>query len=483
MKDMIAAPPLYIDLDGTLIRTDLAQEMLVRGMADPVHIPGILRIMFGAGRSHLKRHLAERVDFAADRLPYVEEVVRYATEARAMGRRVVLATAADRIAAEKVAAHLGVFDAILASEPGHNLKSDAKLAAIRDHAGGPFEYIGNSTADVPIWRDAARRGFVNAPRSALAALGDPALRSLQIEDRKPFWRAALKAMRPHQWAKNALVLLPLLLSHGYGDAGLVLISLLAFLAFSLCASGIYVINDLVDIEADRAHPRKCRRPFAAGTLSPLAGVGLATGLVAIGAVGGMGLAGPGFGAMLLLYVALTCAYSFYLKQYSTIDVVVLALLYTMRIVAGAVAIGAPLSPWLLNFSFFFFLSLAYLKRYIELSKAKVPGRIASRNYDTSEADFLGSFGIANGGMAILTLALYLNSDVVVQTYAGPELLWLICPLMSFWIYRTWLWARRGRIDDDPVLYALKDPVSRLTILLTAALVVAGRYIPLEGLFP
>lgn len=484
MKDRAAATPLYIDLDGTLIRSDLAQEMLVRGMTRPLQMPRILALLLGGGRARLKRHLAETVDFAADRLPYVPAVIAHARAARAEGRPVILATAADRLAAEKVAGHLGLFDAVLASDPGRNLKSEAKLEAIRDHAkGGPFEYIGNAHADVPIWREAALRGFVNAPASAVAALGEAGHRSLQVDDRPPMWRAAFRAMRPHQWAKNALVLLPLLLSHGYANPALVMISLMAFLAFSLCASGIYIVNDLVDIEADRAHPRKSSRPFAAGTLSPLAGVCLAAGLVGAGLLGGLVLAGPAFGVILMLYILLTSAYSFHIKQKSTIDVVTLAVLYAMRIVAGSVAIGAPLSPWLLNFSLFFFLSLAYLKRYIEMIRAPSPGRVASRNYDTSEADILAVFGIVNGGLAILTLSLYLNSDVVTAIYAGPQLLWLVCPLMTFWIYRTWLWARRGMIDDDPVLFALKDGISRITILIVAALVVAARYIPLHGVFP
>ena len=473
--------PLYIDLDGTLIRTDLAQEMLVQAAARPEHLAALTRLMAHREWSRVKRYLAEHVDFGPESLPYVAAVIDHAKTARALGRRVVLATAADSIAAHKIAEHLGIFDAVLASEPGSNLKSAAKLEAIRQDAGSDnFEYIGNSTDDIPIWEAAAAQGYVNAPRGITPGPADRANTGIVVEDQAPVWRVLLKAMRPHQWTKNALLFVPMILSASYSEPSNFLLVLVAFLTFSFCASAIYIVNDLLDIEADRAHRSKRNRPFAAGALLPVAGVKAAIALLAVGLLGGFGLVGVAFGLVLVGYVGLTFSYSLYLKQFSTVDVVTLALLYSVRLLAGAVAISVPLSPWLLNFALVFFLGLAYLKRYIEIARSTGTGRIGKRNYETDEIDFIAMFGIANSALAILTLSLFLNSDTVTETYASPYALWLLLPLFAQWTFRTWIWAKRGKIDDDPVVFALKDRQSRMIIGLCVVLIVVAQRIPIGG---
>lgn len=475
--------PLFVDLDGTLVRTDVAEEMLARGMRSPRAMARALAALRGSGLGGLKRALSKEVGFRADLLPYDPDVLAYIRAARQAGRLVVLATAADHEVAEEVAAYTGLFDQILASNPGRNLKGKAKLAAIQALSGdGPFEYLGDSNADLPIWQAAAYRGFARVPAAARAmATGDQV--TLRPGPVPSVWRALRKAMRPHQWAKNVLVLAPLLFTHLYGDPLSVLHAVLAFGIFSICASSVYLVNDVLDIEADRAHETKRNRPFAAGHLRPRTGVVASFVLLGTALGLGFGVLGTAFGLALLTYVVLTTAYSFWLKIYSTVDVVALALLYTLRIVAGAVALGTFPSPWLLTFSMFFFLSLAYLKRYIELSKVKDTRGLPSRNYWATDLTVVQIFGISNGALSLLTLAEYVSSLDVIERYTTPGILWLIIPVMMFWTYRTWMWANRGKIGDDPVVFAIKDRISRITGLIVLVIFIAARYLNLEGLMP
>ncbi len=477
------AMPLFVDLDGTLVRTDVAQELLVRGLAGIRHI-GALAGAAMQGRNRLKAVSAQVVEFRADLLPYRPEVLDYIAKARKQGRPVILATAADTQVAQAVADYLQLFDGILASDMGRNLKGAVKLAAIQAYCGGgPFEYLGDSGADIPIWQAAERPGFVapTGPARAYAAAHEDKA-ALVVPADQGQARALWKAMRPHQWVKNVLVFLPLIVSHSYTDPAMLLLALLAFVVFSLCASSVYLINDLVDIDADRVHPTKRHRPFAAGTLRPVTGV-LAAAAMTLGAMllafGGMGLV---FGLVLLAYMALTSAYSLWLKQYSTVDVVVLALLYTMRIVAGAAACMIVPSEWLLSFSLFFFLSLAYMKRYIELARVGHDRKLPSRNYQASDLTIVQTFGIANGALSLLTLAQYMASPQVQQLYAFPQALWLAVPLMMFWTYRTWMWASRGKVGDDPVVFAIKDRISQITVVLVVLVILLARNFQPDWIF-
>lgn len=474
--------PLYVDLDGTLVKTDIAQELLVGAVRVPSALPAILRAGFESGASGIKRAIWSEERFHPELLPYDQEVLAHLRKARAEGRRVVLATAADRQVAEAVAAYLGLFDAILASDPGQNLKGAAKLAAIQaDCGGGPFEYLGDSAADIPIWQAAARAGFVAPTGAARAYAARSASGATLVTDAAPpIWRGLWKAMRPHQWAKNVLIFLPLFFAHEYTDAAVVANVMIGFVAMSLMASAVYIINDLLDIPADRRHRVKRNRPFAAGLVRPVHGVSAALAFVMLALALAFGVVGFGFGVILSVYFATTTAYSFVLKQYSTIDVIVLSLLYTVRIVAGAAACGIALSPWLLTFSLFFFVSLAYMKRFIELDSVAEDAKLPNRNYQGAEVASVQIFGIANAAAALLTLAQYLNTPIARETYGARDILWLAVPLMMFWMYRTWMWAVRGKVGDDPVVFALTDRISQVTLVAVLTVFLAARYFDFEG---
>lgn len=474
--------PLFVDMDGTLIKTDIAQELLVQSFKSWSHITHLAKLAL-SGRSHIKRFLAENNEFSAELLPYNEEVVDYIKAEKAKGRKLILATASDEIIATQVASHLGLFDDVMASSPGSNLKGKNKLLAIKESSNGEFEYIGDSNADLPIWAEATASGFVNPPKPAANIEKDSEKISFSLINKPSTLKTIVKAMRPHQWAKNALVFVPLIFSHSYTDPRLILLALTTFFAFSLCASAIYIINDLLDIEADRAHTKKRKRPFAAGSLTPVKGVITSFILLAIPLIFCSVYLSYKVTFVIVTYILLTNLYSFYLKHYSTIDVITLTCLYTIRIIGGGVAVSASLSPWLLNFSLFFFLSLAYMKRYIELSSNKSGKKLSGRNYDVGEMDVILTTGIVNGGLAVLTLSMYLNSDFVISSYMSPQVLWLICPLLMFWIYRAWMWAKREKIDDDPVVFALKDRISLVTVMLTGMLVIVSKFLDITTLLP
>lgn len=474
--------PIFVDMDGTLVKTDVAHELLLQSMKSAGKFFHLCKLVT-AGFSHIKHYLASNTEFSVENLPYNSEVLSYIEEQKQAGRKIILATATDSIIAEQVAAHVAIFDDVISSTPGNNLKGKAKLTAIQSYVdGGEFEYIGDAKVDMPIWRAATTASFVGVSASARAQVSDKASHGLVASSGKEGRiKSLLKAMRPHQWAKNALVFLPLIFSHTYNNLDAVIAALLTFVVFSLAASGIYLINDLLDIEADRAHAKKRKRPFAAGNLLPFDGVIASIILVTLPLLICINFLNAWVLAVVIVYLILTNVYSFYLKHFSTVDVVALTCLYTIRIIAGGVAIGAVLSPWLINFSLFFFLSLAYMKRYIELSNTKKNGKIKGRNYDVGEMDVMQTTGIVNSGLAILTLSMYLNDQFVVEAYASPKVLWMILPLLMIWVYRAWLWVKRGKIDDDPVVFALKDRVSVVTVALGGVLVMFAKFVPLAGL--
>ena len=479
--------PLYVDLDGTLVKTDIAQELLVRAFRFPEALKAGLSAV-PKGISPLKHALAHHVPLDAKRLPYRPGVLDHIAAARAAGRRVVLATAADQRVAEQVAEHLQIFDAVLASTPKLNLKSEAKLAAIKADARAhsdseAFEYLGDSRADLVIWEAATLRGFAQMPNGAEPLAKDSGQVSLMLPSDGGLARPLIKAMRPHQWSKNVLVFLPLLFAHLYFVPGSLILSLVAFMAFSLCASAVYLVNDLLDIEADRAHATKHLRPFASGRIRPLHGCVVAAVLFLAALALGFGGAGPWFGVVLVLYILMTNIYSFWLKSHSTIDVVILALLYTTRIVAGAAALKVVPSPWILTFSLFFFLSLAYMKRYIELCDVESDDQLPARGYWSSDLNVIRTFGISNAALSLLTLAEYVSAPEIQGRYQSPGLLWIMIPMMMFWSYRTWLKATRGQVGGDPVVFALKDRVSRATGVAVLMVVILANQVNLGWMLP
>lgn len=462
-------PPLVVDLDGTLCRTDTLHEMLLREVAhDPAmlrHLPGWL----SDGRAALKARLADRGVLNTSELPLNAAVIDLVRQARAEGRTTVLVSAADQRQVDAVAEATGLFDAAHGSDGVRNLKGPEKAAFLRGLYGDRgFDYVGDSSADVAVWQAARTAITVGAPERLRREAEAAADTAEHIGREGSRGRAMLRAMRPHQWSKNALLFLPLLAAQEPGALPQVI---LGFLAFCLTASAVYVINDLLDLAADRAHPRKRNRPFAAGDLSAATGLAMASGLILVAALLGTATGNPFFIAVLAVYLVLTFAYSLALKRLLMIDVLTLAGLYTIRIVAGGAAGGIDLSPWMLGFSMFLFLSLAAVKRQAELTDQLQTGRASTgRAYETEDLPVLRGIALSAGQSAILVLALYLSTSTVRELYAFPGLLWLVCPLLLYWILRMVMKTHRGEMTDDPIVFAATDRVSLGVVLLIAALV-------------
>lgn len=466
---------LIVDLDGTLLRGDLLAESFFAVLKhNPVSALVAASALLG-GRARLKRALAQRANLDVASLPYDDEVLALIREHRDSGRRVVLATASDERLAHAVASHLGVFDDVWASDGTDNLKGARKRALIEERVGGrPWTYVGDAEADVPIWRGAPGAIAV-APAGRIARWKSQGLsftRELVREAASP--RALVAALRPHQWAKNLLLFVPLFLAHRPAAEEWVR-ALLAFVAFCLVASAAYVANDLMDLAADRRHPKKRHRPFAAGKIPLFVGLVLTPALLLGGAVVAAFLPLP-FAGALAVYAVLTVAYSWRLKQLLVVDVVVLAGLYTLRLVAGSLAADVEMSFWLSAFSLFIFSSLALAKRHTELGlwAAENKTTVAGRGYVVDDRTQVGSLGAAAGYVAVLVLALYIHSDDVRRLYERPTVLWGVLPLLLYWINRVWVLAARGTLHDDPIVFALRDRASWVVAMLAGALVLLAR---------
>jgi 4-hydroxybenzoate polyprenyltransferase/phosphoserine phosphatase len=470
--------PIFIDLDGTLIRTDIFVEaMLSLLKANPLKIFSLVGWAM-RGRSVAKTMVARQVRLDPSTLPYNQDVISLLTRERTAGRRIVLATAAHWKHARSVAKHLGIFDEVLASNARQNLKGKTKLRRIQSAVQqGPFTYGGDNKSDRPIWRAAETAIFVNAPRRDVVEADARGVTEANFTDNAVASRELLRAVRPHQWAKNALLAVPLFTSHSYFVPAAVLSTAIAFVCFCLCASGVYLLNDMLDIEADRRHRTKRRRPFAQGNLSLKLGLAGAA-LFPIAAFGlSLATLPLRFSLTLLIYYFLTNAYSLKLKSISTLDVFALSGLYTLRVIAGAMAIGVVLSSWLALFSLFFFLSLAYLKRYSELYELGEKGA-PGRGYSGMDRDSVFALGVANGVASTLIMALYVQSEEVRKLYHTPTILLLVCVGLLYWLNRAWVGARRGKIHEDPVVFAFRDRISRYVGLLLVLVVVAAKYIRL-----
>ena len=471
-----AQQPLVVDLDGTLLRSDLLYET---GFACPPSLTNIWRLLraLTQGKAALKATLAETttVDYAL--LPYDEEVLALIAAARAQGRPVILATAANVRHAEGVCRHLGVFDGYIASDDVINLKGDAKAAALVERFGaGGFEYVGNDAADLPVWKVSGGAVTVRTPERVLTKLAQLRIPSRALPAEKPGLKDWLRALRVHQYSKNVLLFVALLTSHTYTDAGAILRVCVAFAAFSLCASAIYIVNDLVDLQSDRAHPTKRSRPFASGRIPLAHAVPASALLIAAGIAMAFAVSLKSVGT-LLIYLALTTAYSFVLKRKMIIDVITLAALYTIRVIAGSVADGVELSEWLLAFSMFIFMGLALIKRATELVVRRnlELGDSASRNYKAGDETVVVAMAAAAGFNALTVLSLFIASPAVQSHYRTPELLWLVPPLILYWYLRALMLAWRGMLADDPIVFALRDPISRLAVLMMIGVVVAASF--------
>lgn len=455
--------PLVIDLDGTLLRSDLLLETGLEFLRDqPQRCLQPLAWLW-RGKAELKQQLAQATELDVSVLPYDQSVLDLIRSERARGRWVVLATASHRRLADRVAAHLGVFDEVLATEEGRNLSAETKREVlVKAYGERGFDYVGNSRDDLPVWR-AARAGYV---ANAAPVLHEEARRETEVAgvlgDGLPQWRDWRQVLRLHQWLKNLLLFVPLLAAHRYGSLPLVADALLAFLCFGLCASSVYILNDLLDLRDDRRHLRKRRRPFAAGRVPVRSGLLLFPVLLVASFVLAWWQLPPAFAGTLAVYYALTLAYSLVLKRLMVIDVMALASLYTLRIIAGAMALAIPLSFWLLAFSMFLFLSLALVKRFAELYAARAEGsagQTRGRGYFPADLEMIASLGASAGYMAVMVLALYINDGATALLYRHQEIIWLACPLLLTWVTRVWMLAHRGEMHDDPVIFALRDRFS------------------------
>lgn len=466
-------PVLAVDLDGTLLRSDMLHESLWGALAVRSRLILTAALALFQGRAALKASLADNVVIDPSTLPYDERVLQRIREWRAKGGSVVLVTATDVRLAKAVADHLGVFNAVHGSTADRNLKGAEKSALlVAEYGREGFVYMGDSRADLAVWSEAAEAITVGADasvRRAVDAMGRP---SEHIPARGGDWSSMLRALRPHQWLKNLLVFVPILADPAHGGWEWTW-AFAAFASLSLAASAGYVINDLLDLADDRTHPRKCKRPFAAGDLSVATGTRMVPVLLLLSFAIAATQSAP-LVVVVLIYFTLTMAYSLRLKRHSIVDICTLAGLYTIRIVAGAVAIGVFLSVWLLAFSMFTFFALAAAKRLGELSDADAAGRtVTRRGYTVEDRRILSQMATSAGYVGVLVLALYIDEPAVQDRFGAHRLFWGVCALLIFWISRLVLIANRGEMDDDPLIWALKDPVSRWTVAIIAALVMGA----------
>lgn len=464
---------LCVDLDGTLLATDLLWESLLSATRRDVSTLVFAPVWLMRGRATLKRRLADLAELDYARLPYRAETLSFVIGERDRGRCVVLATASDRRLAMGVANHLQIFSDVLASDGVVNLKGQAKAAELISRYGaGNYDYIGDSRADIASWTSAADAITVGvSPTHKVKHLRQ--LTPLIAQPLTQQLRTLLRALRPHQWLKNLLLFVPLLGAHRL-DWPTISAAVTAFASLSLCASGGYALNDLLDLGADRRHPRKKSRPFAAGRLSIRTGVLMLASLWVAGFMLARTLPWQ-FSALIAAYLVSTAAYSIRLKREPVLDVLFLAGLYVLRVVGGGWSTGVAVSTWLLAFTLFICLSLAYLKRFIEVraqqvgSSAVVPGR----GYVPDDASWLQSAGLASAYSSVLVLALYVNNPDVMRLYTRPDRLLLICPLLLYGATKVWLSAQRSEIHDDPLVAVVADPASYILLALIAAVVVSA----------
>lgn len=466
--------PLVVDLDGTLLKSDMLHECFWNAFGTNWRIPVLSITSIMHGKAALKSYLSSEANINVSTMPYDNEVINYIQAHRIKGGRTALVTASNQVLADNIAKHLQIFDEVHGSDEDTNLKGSAKANFLIERFGeGKFIYMGDAFADLPIWRVSGKVVTVNANQSLRRQsnlLGKP-IEHL-ITTAKSL-RLYLKAFRPHQWLKNILIFMPMLAAHQFNSITFIS-CLLAFIAFSLVASSVYVLNDLFDLNVDREHPRKRLRPFASGEISIAYGGFLALGLLA----GGIVIASFLDWKFLLIvsaYYVLTSIYSLVLKRKIVVDICTLAGLYTIRIVAGGVAAGIELSVWLLAFSIFFFLSLAAIKRQAELVDLLKRGvlTVKGRGYHVEDLPIISSISLAAGYISVLILALYVNSANVQELYDFPYALWGNCCVLLYWLTRMVLITHRGSMYDDPVVFILKDRLSKICFVVMLGFFIAG----------
>jgi 4-hydroxybenzoate polyprenyltransferase/phosphoserine phosphatase len=450
--------PLVVDLDGTLLRTDLFLESTLRLIKQTPWIALFIPLWLLRGRAYLKHKIFQRVQIDAALLPSHEELLTWLRDEKARGRRLVLATASNYHQALSVVEPLRLFDTVLGSDGQRNLKGRKKLQTIVEVCGKEFDYVGNSSSDLAIWRGCRHAILVNTTRRVerSARRGGNVVRVFPRS--LTHFREALRSMRFYQWVKNLLLFVPAITSHTIFDVSVAGNAALAFLSFGFAASAGYILNDLLDLEEDRRHPTKKQRPFASGRTFVGSGMLLALASLSASAVIAAWVPRAFVGA-LVAYLILTSLYSLFLKRLLVVDVLTLALLYTLRVVAGSAATGIVLSPWLLSFAFFLFLSLAFSKRAADLIQHQQDNRktVPGRGYVTTDLDAVCIAGMCSGFLSSLVLALYINSESVQLLYRRPIFLWGLQPILLYYISRLWMICRRGELTEDPIQYTAREP--------------------------
>lgn len=469
------APPLVVDLDGTLTPTDTLVESVVRLVKkSPANI---FRLLFWLlkGRAAFKAFVASNAGFPAESLPYNQPLLAYLRREKDKGRQIILATASHRSVADKVAKHLGIFDQVVATDSASNLKGANKLKAIETKVGSDFVYAGDSAVDIPIWKSARAAVLVGASPSTARVVHATVPIEIEFVHSKGKVLTWVKQLRVHQWLKNLLIFVPALTSFVFLDAEKLGASAIAFLAFSLAASATYIVNDLWDLDSDRVHPRKRLRPMASAEISIASALAVSGVLLSLALMLATAVSFEFF-LMLVLYLFVTSSYSWVLKRYVLIDTIVLSLLYTLRILAGSVAIQVTLSTWLMAFSVFVFLSLALVKRCSELVSLREAGREATsgRDYRVGDLVVLWPLGIGTAVSGVVVFGLFISAPETTARYGCPFLLWFVALGLVYWLSRLWIKTARGEMHDDPVVFAVRDRGSR-AVVLTMVLTMIGAY--------
>ncbi|MCD6046856.1 MAG: hypothetical protein K0S08_503 [Gammaproteobacteria bacterium] len=451
--------PLFVDLDGTLLFNDSLQEVFWRLLLKhPWYAINAVFLLLTQGRAAFKAFIANHVPLQSIQWAINPAVVQLLKAEKSRGRKIILLTASNEKIARHIVEPLNLFDHIEASSENRNFKGGEKLSWIRTrYPGEEFLYAGNSQDDLILWRHAHESIIVNPSNSVLKEAKKVSKEVRLIQNCPNFFQRWKKTLRIHQYSKNFLIFIPLLLSGKFLHPTLFLNSLLAFIAFCAMASGSYILNDLVDIDHDRMHATKKNRPFAAGIMECISGLGCALSLIVIALVISAFLP-ISFLLTLICYLILTVSYSFYLKRLAIIDVFTLSILYLIRILAGSAATGIVISNWLFAFGLFFFLSLAYLKRFIEIDRLD-ENYVKGRNYKKQDLLLVKIYGICLGLISTLIFTLYLNANATAGIYKHPQGLWLIALFLLYWINHVWHAAVHHNIHDDPVEFALKDKPS------------------------
>jgi 4-hydroxybenzoate polyprenyltransferase len=453
---------IAVDLDGTLIRSDLLIESIFLFLRIyPFRVFELIGWLL-KGKANFKRKIAEIVDPNVQTLPYNQHLINWLAEQRAQRAMLVLATASNMRFAKEIADHLAIFEEVLGTQDLNLAGEHKRDALVARYGEGGFEYVGNSLADLRVWESASVMHVVNPERGVLARARNIGRIGEVFDDQLSYAKGLRKAFRLHQWAKNLLVFVPLLAAHKFADFHLVASGVLAFLCFGACASSVYLLNDMLDLQDDRQHRTKRYRPLAAGTFPMFHAMLWIPGLLFMSFAAALVWLPFKFSLVLLGYYVLTLAYSLLLKRAVMIDVVVLAMLYTTRVVAGTAAMSLKPTFWILAFCMFIFLSLALVKRYTELYEVRERGgqeKAPGRGYLASDFELLASLGGSAGYMSVLVLALYINDPQAHVLYRHPHWLWAACPLLLFWLSRVWIIAHRGEMHDDPIVFALRDRMS------------------------